>query len=949
MAEVISLATFELDTKRLENSLDSLQDKFFELKKKQKEYSDETKNTQKEIDSLAKVQDTLSKSAGDNTEVMKKNEAEIVSLTNKQKELFKSEQAVGVQMATTRKEITQTTNQLKTYQDAENKTTSLIDLGNAAMQVQIRNKNDARAANIALNNIVNQLNPAIDSEKKAIVDLNDQMDKNTAFIKENSSETAKQKMNVGNYTESIKEALSSINPFNQGIGGFISKSKEAGGAGNLLGGAFTTIRIGILGALKAGLAFIATPIGAVIAALAVAVGLVVGAFKLATASLNSTEQGTQKLAVVTGAITGVFKGLFQIVKPLGLFFADVFIKTFENVGKVAEKALGLLSSGLRLIGADSAAAGIDNFTKSVKNSSKASAEYALAQGKLDRAQKGLEATQKAFMKDAEDLRQIRDDESLTISQRVKANSDLGVVLKKQLETERLIAAEALRVAKLRLVADGKTTEALEQEQQALNNLADLQERINGQESEQLANLNSLRRDGAAQQKAISDENIARKQKEVDALLAKSKEEINSFIAQQGFKKKSSQEEYNFNQALQAKELADLKLQFDKEKISKTQYETEKLNITNEFLKKNVDLTIANAQLELDAETDKNNKILENSLFLSDEQLRIKKQALENQFLADAEFQALRLANGVINQQEYNAAINTIDNENRIANEELDAERKTAKQEADLIDIENKKVIAQDDFIAQMDLEKQQNAIKKAQDLKAAEDNGAQIALINDKYAAINEDIDRQVLDAKLSQTAATFGDIASLLGENTKAGKAAAVAQATINTYLGVSEVLSAESVLPEPFGTIQKIISTATVLQSGFKAVKQITATKTPTFKKPSYAGGVIGLRGIGSGTSDNINANLSSGESVINARSTAMFANELASINKAGGGVGLNGASNIGLQNDIQTKSDNSQLVTAIAEAVAIGSEAGTNAGSQKGIVGLSNNRKIMQDAKF
>ena len=43
----------------------------------------------------------------------------------------------------------------------------------------------------------------------------------------------------------------------------------------------------------------------------------------------------------------------------------------------------------------------------------------------------------------------------------------------------------------------------------------------------------------------------------------------------------------------------------------------------------------------------------------------------------------------------------------------------------------------------------------------------------------------------------------------------------------------------------------------------------------------------GYGSGTSDSVNARLSKGESVINAKSTRMFKPLLSSINQAGGGV--------------------------------------------------------------
>ena len=61
------------------------------------------------------------------------------------------------------------------------------------------------------------------------------------------------------------------------------------------------------------------------------------------------------------------------------------------------------------------------------------------------------------------------------------------------------------------------------------------------------------------------------------------------------------------------------------------------------------------------------------------------------------------------------------------------------------------------------------------------------------------------------------GDAMNALGEvvgrQTIAGKALAVAQALINTYLGVTEVLRNKTIIPEPFGTIQKVASVATML----------------------------------------------------------------------------------------------------------------------------------------
>ena len=69
--------------------------------------------------------------------------------------------------------------------------------------------------------------------------------------------------------------------------------------------------------------------------------------------------------------------------------------------------------------------------------------------------------------------------------------------------------------------------------------------------------------------------------------------------------------------------------------------------------------------------------------------------------------------------------------------------------------------------------------------------------------------------------------MAKILGENSKAGKAFAIAQALTNTYLGVTEVLDNETTLPEPFGTIQKVSSIAGVLATGFAAVKSIKSVR--------------------------------------------------------------------------------------------------------------------------
>jgi hypothetical protein len=75
----------------------------------------------------------------------------------------------------------------------------------------------------------------------------------------------------------------------------------------------------------------------------------------------------------------------------------------------------------------------------------------------------------------------------------------------------------------------------------------------------------------------------------------------------------------------------------------------------------------------------------------------------------------------------------------------------------------------------------------------------------------------------------TLGALSNVIGQETAAGKALAIAQATINTFLGITEVWKAKSVLPEPFNTASKVAATITTAASGFAAVRNIARTQIP------------------------------------------------------------------------------------------------------------------------
>ena len=103
--------------------------------------------------------------------------------------------------------------------------------------------------------------------------------------------------------------------------------------------------------------------------------------------------------------------------------------------------------------------------------------------------------------------------------------------------------------------------------------------------------------------------------------------------------------------------------------------------------------------------------------------------------------------------------------------------------------------------------------------------------INTKYNQLEAEQDKIKRDAEINMAAQTFGAIANLLGENSKAGKAAAVASALINTYQGITAELATKTATP--WGIALKIANIATVASIGFKSVKDIMKTN------PKSAGG--------------------------------------------------------------------------------------------------------------
>lgn len=225
-------------------------------------------------------------------------------------------------------------------------------------------------------------------------------------------------------------------------------------------------------------------------------------------------------------------------------------------------------------------------------------------------------------------------------------------------------------------------------------------------------------------------------------------------------------------------------------------------------------------------------------------------------------------------------------------------------------------------------------------------------LIETQSAEAQKQITEAETDARLTQYSDMFGGVAKLLGENTAAGKAAGIAQATINTYQGVSDVWKTPSTLPEPFATAAKVVSTGVVLASGLGAVKRITAVQTPKAARgmlingPSHSGGGVPISTPGG------MIEAEGGEPILTKKAFQMFPRLISDINVAGGGVplyasgGLIPSQSAMLQNSFTGKLIDYGL---IRKAVAEGAAEGTYSGSQAGLGDMADNKKIQNNANF
>lgn len=977
MPDNINLATFQFDTAKLEQSLSTLQDTMFKLKKEQESYTQTSRNAQKEINELTKVQTLLIKSGQGTSEAYAENAKRLDELNAIQKQAYKQQQDTATQMSRVRQEVTATNTQLKAYMNTEAQQTSLMDAGNIAIAKQITNINQARASNTELLRVRNQLNPTITAEAKLIQELNNKLDSNNKFIKENASAYEQQKINIGNYTQSIKDALGNVSLFGvnlsslqstmapltnlfatakEQLGGYVSqiKNSAAGTEGMSAAQKGLTIATNVAtGATKIfTMALAATGIGLIIAA----VVLLIGYFKTFDPVIDKIEQA--------------FAAFGAVIRTVQKFIVELF-SSFENLGKFLKDPIGALG----------------DLTGKMKEAAKAAAELKAAQQDLadqQRAQSVLNKQQEGeiarLMLQARDRGKTEQERIDLLNKAEKINAENFKKNSQLAEKQTAQAIESARIAgeltekevanlkkkgteyAIFLMNQGKITEEeVKLIEDAENAKIEIYNRSTS-EQEKIINRRNLNieKQEAAQAKA-AEEDKKRQQEATDAAKEKAdaaikamQTELDFYLESQGDRKKSMSEQLEIDKETMRQQLAITKAEYDAKKLNKREFELANLEITNEFAAKQVEATIANADLELELFKLNHQRKIDENQFFSDELYKQELERINKVAEADAAALTLRYANGLLSAEEYNLAIAQVDETQRQANETATNQRKQAQKEQEAADIAIQDELNAERFEYDLALQMERYKRERAQRKEAAILEGADMKAFDEAEKLRKKKIEEEVQNNKLELASNTFGQLSTILGKESAVGKAAAVAQATIDTYQAATAAYKAMAGIPVVGPALGAVAATAAVV-SGIANVKKIVSVKVGgggggESQRPSYARGGF-IDGPGTGTSDNVPIDASRGEFVVVERAMQMFP-EIASMNAAAGGVGLNGtlqgSSSAMIQESIRSNADSAINTEMIAEAVMLGAKLGTKSGTAEGMIGLSDNRNIMADAK-
>lgn len=806
-------------------------------------------------------------------------------------------------------------------------------------------------------------------------------------------------VDVGNYRQAILDALGDNQAFGTSMNGivnsfnnvrvnvialstpfvnFVQTGRLAPAALNATAAATGNVSTGMK-VLRG--AIIATGIGALV----VVLGSLIAYF-------TSTQEGINKVNKVLTPLKVVFQTLIGVVQNFGKYLLEAIthpkqmlidlldflkgqfmnrlngmIDIFKGIGKIIT---GDIKEGIKQVGEAAAqtVTGVENVVGKVKDAGKAMSDTideAVKRGqRIEEINQKLSSSEADFIQQTAELKQLFKEQNMIAEDTTKTFAEREEAAKKSIEIQKQINKLAedrngLEQELLNLkfasndTSDADRAELAKKKAELAEQAAARIEAITTQNNK----VNTIRKAANDQANAQAKEAADKARAHLEEQLKWQREAVEEYVKTNSAVAQSLQERL----AIEEKGMQDRLALLDKEKanglIKKNEYEKQKREIEEAYLKTRAELSIEAVKKEAEQYEAQNKTKIESETLLTAELIaqeqarqdaiyQKKVEALEKEKQLKQEMHAWDYKA----EEEYQSQLQTLQ-------EEHDTQRRELKKQADEQDKEQRKLNADLDFqerIARLESEEageyeiryaqleNENAlaIQKADEQHQAgqlsdEQYQRNLELIRKDYAKKKIAIDKSVEDAKLQAFQSVFGQIKGLVGEQTALGKAAAIAETTINTYMAAQKAYSAMAAIPV-VGPALGAVAAAAAVASGLMNVAKISSTdvkyeKGGLLKGKSHSEGGIPFTVAGRGGFE-----AEGGEYIVNKRATAMYFPVLEAINRSAGYGNYNPvymAAGGVIKQIPDAQIDYKEMMNAIKEGAMQGTQAGAYEGSMQG----------------
>ena len=725
-------------------------------------------------------------------------------------------------------------------------------------------------------------------------------------------------------------------------------------------------------------AVISTGIGALV----VALGSLISYF-------TSTQEGIDKVNKVLTPLKVLFQTLWGVVQNVGKALVEAFthpkqllldlgkfmqeqiinrataiIDAFKGLGNILT---GNVKEGIKQVGdaALQAATGVKDVVGKVKEAGKAVSDTigeAIKRGqRIEEINQKLSASEADFIEQTAKLKQEFKEQNMIAEDTTKTFAEREAAARKSIEIQKKINKLAtdrndLEQELLNLkfasndTSDADRAELAKKKAELAEQRTAMVEAVTTQNNKVNTIHKAAADEQAKQRKEASDKAIAWLKQELEW----QKEAIEDYVKTNSAVAKSMQERLDIEEKGMRDRLAILETEKTKGLIKQRDYEKQKRDIEQEFLKVKTELSIEAVKKEaeqyemLNADKFDTEEALQEAIYQKkvealEKEKQLKQEARDWDYNAEEEHQE--------KLQELKADYQGKLQELKVKQEKEDENNRNIQKEAEKaqrdFDFADKLMSLQEQGAAEWEIQAEQlrqKHEKEREELDESLDNNKishemyynQLNLLIRKQAKEELDLKKKTEESKLALTQSVLGQIKGMTGEHTALSKAAAIAEATINTYLGVSKAISQGM----PMGAVTAAIT----LAAGMANVQKIVSTETDKYEAgglivgKSHASGGVPFTVAGRGGFE-----AEGGEYIINKRATAMYFPVLEAINKSAGYGSYNpvymaAGGVIKQPTTIQTeikelKIDFDKMMNAIKEGAMQGTLQGAQAGAYEG----------------